>query len=183
MGLLVLGYPNLEPGDYRWLQAIRADHDPLFRLVAPHFTLVFAVPEDAHGAAGVAEAELGAHVRQVARTLPRVTFILRHAAALREANDAYVWLVPTEGTAELAQIYDALHTDLLAPYRDAELPYDPHITVGRLTPEGADDRSAERLAGELNALGLALPGTLARLTVVRYENGLVTNLSEAPLLG
>jgi hypothetical protein len=41
MALAVVAYPKLDPKDAEWIEAIRAEHDPLSRdIIAAHITLV-----------------------------------------------------------------------------------------------------------------------------------------------
>lgn len=177
MALLVVGYPTLEPADYRWIQAFRADHDPQFRIVAPHVTLVFPLDEGL-------EEELVAHVRQVTKSSPKLSFTLRCATMMPDLSSgssqaAHVFLTPDEGYSALVKLHDRLYTGPLAPYLRLDIPFVPHITVGQT----AERETAHRLAGELNAQELAIAGEIARLTVIRFHNGLVSNLVELPLLG
>ncbi len=175
MALLVVGYPTLEAADYRRIQAFRADHDPQFRIVAPHFTLVFPVEN-------VSEETLIAHVRRIAKPHPKIGFALRSAKLMPQMpgeESAPIFLVPDEGHGTLVQLHAQLYSGPLAEHLRHDIPFVPHITIGRNT----DRATAQRLVAELNREELNMPGAIARLTVVRFVNGLVTNLVEAPLLG
>jgi 2'-5' RNA ligase len=174
MALLVLGYPSLDSADYRWVQAFRADHDPQFRIVAPHFTLVFPLDDSL-------EDELTAHVRLHAKSSPKLSFTLRCATLMPDAGSesAHIFLTPDEGFSALVKLHNQLYTGVLAPHLRLDMPFVPHITVGQ-----KDDRqAAQRLVAELNTQNFAIQGSIARLTVIRFANGLVTNLVETPLLG
>ena len=47
MTLVVLAYPEIAESDYERIQNFRKHHDELYyRVVEPHFTLVFPLPED-----------------------------------------------------------------------------------------------------------------------------------------
>jgi 2'-5' RNA ligase len=175
MALLVLGYPTLEAADYRRIQAFRADHDPLFRIVAPHFTLVFPLDD-------ALEETVIPQVRRMAKQQPKVNFVLRRAqpvAPLPGEADALVFLVPAEGYDALVHLHDQLYAGPLAPHLRQDTSFMPHITVGRKQEQTA----AEQAAAEFGAQTFAMPGSLGVLTVVRYVNGLVTNVVAAPLLG
>lgn len=175
MALLVLGYPTLQAADYRRIQAFRADHDPLFRIVAPHITLVFPLDD-------ALEEAVVSHVRRLAKQQPKVNFVLRRAqpiAPLPGEADAPIFLVPAEGYDALVQLHGQLYSGPLAPHLRQDLPFMPHITIGRKP----DQTAAQQAADEFAAQEFAMPGSLGALTVVRYVNGLVSNLVAAPLLG
>lgn len=175
MALLVLGYPALDAADYRRIQAFRADHDPLFRTIAPHFTLVHPVED-------VTEETLIAHVRPIAKAQPKIEFVLRSAQlfpAYPGEGDDFIFLIPDEGRAALIQLHDRLYGGILAGHLRADRPFAPHVTIGR----SADPHAGRQVVAELNRGPLTMSGTVGRLTVVRYVNGLVSNLVEAPLLG
>lgn len=175
MALAVLGYPSLDAADFRYIQAFRADHDPLFRIVAPHLTLVFPVEE-------LPEDTLVGHARHVAQQLPQVKFVLRSLKVYLPhpgEEDAPIFLIPDEGYDVLLQFHDRLYSGPLAPYARHDMAFIPHITIGRKR----DQAAAQRAVAEFGPQGFAMHGTLTRLTVVRYANGLVTNLVEALLQG
>lgn len=175
MALLVLGYPTLAAADYRRIQAFRADHDPQFRIVAPHVTLVFALDDSL-------EETLIAQVRRIAKAQPKVGFVLRSAKLMPQLpgeEDAPIFLVPDEGYASLVQLHDELYNGPIAAHLRQDIPFIPHITIGRTR----DRSEAQQVVAELNRQELAMPGAIPRLTVVRYVNGLVSTLTETPLLG
>jgi hypothetical protein len=39
--IAVVAYPKLEDSDRRWIESVRAQHDPQARLIRAHFTIVF----------------------------------------------------------------------------------------------------------------------------------------------
>jgi 2'-5' RNA ligase len=174
MALLVVGYPTFSAADYRWIQAFRADHDPQFRSVAPHVTLVFPFDE-------MPEEELVAHVRRQTQATPKLAVTLACALPMPDpgTGGAHLFLVPDAGFAALVKLHDRLYSGPLAPYLRTDLPFVPHLTIGWK----AQPAEAHRLAGELNAQDFVVEGMIPRLTVVRRANGSVTNLVELPLLG
>jgi 2'-5' RNA ligase len=174
MSLLVLGYPTLNPVDYRRIQAIRAEHDPQFGMVQPHFTLVF--PLD-----GMREEALTLHVRRAAEHLPPIDLRLTCALAWPEQDRplTYVFLAPDAGFGRLVTLYDRLYSGPLAMYLRLDLSFVPHITVAAC----ADGAAAFGLARDLNEEGIAMPGKLDRLTVVRLADGAVKQRAEIALGG
>lgn len=172
MRLYALAYPELAPADRAWIDAIRAEHDPLHRLVAPHFTLVFPVSRVDRDAL-VTEV-----TRQAAGCRP-IAFVLRSAVPFKDvtAPGADVFLVPDEGFGALVRLHDRLHASALAPELRLDIPAIPHLTVGR----APDPRACKRLADRLNAREFAVPGTIAALDVVERESGPVRTIARVPL--
>jgi len=174
MALLVLGYPDLDLADYRRLQTIRAEHDPQFGLVQPHFTLVFPLE-------GVGEDALALHVRRTAERMTPIDLSLNCALAWPEQDrpTTHVFLVPDAGFGRLVTLHDRLYSGQFAVYLRLDLPFVPHLTIAALK----DRAAAFGLARTLNEEGVSMRGALTRLTVARYADGPVTNRVDIPLGG
>jgi 2'-5' RNA ligase len=125
MSLLVLSYPGLSPGDYAWIQSIRAEHDTQYEIVGPHFTFVFPV-------SGPDQEALVSHVRSEARGQARFSFALRCAVVVKDALSAYthVCLAPDEEYSTMVKLHDRLYSGLLAAELRLDIPFLPHLTVG-----------------------------------------------------
>jgi 2'-5' RNA ligase len=93
--------------------------------------------------------------------------------------NAHTFLVPDEGFSAIAKLHDRLYTSLLAPYRRPEIPFVPHITVGKARHAA----ECQQLANTLNEQEFAIHGSIERLTVVRYAGGQVTMVVDLPLAG
>lgn len=172
MALLALAYPELAPGDRAWIEAIRAAHDPRHAIVAAHITLVFPTTDLAP------EAFVAAVARHASGGAP-IPFTLRCALPFGDTTGAAtdVFLVPDEGLGALVRLHDRLYAGALAPALRLDIPFIPHLTVGR----AADPREAKRLADALNARPLAVAGRVAALDVVAHEAGAVRTLARLPL--
>ncbi|TDM09245.1 MAG: hypothetical protein C4K60_08075 [Ideonella sp. MAG2] len=146
----------------RWIQNFRQAHDPHFKVVEPHFTLVFGIRD-------LAASVVLAHVAKVVAITQPIRF--RCAYAMLGADDiddtAYVFLVPNEGNAEVSLLHDALYTGELAPFLRLEFPYIPHITMAA----SQDFRQAKRLCDQLNQEGVEVSGLLNALTVGVLRDG------------
>jgi len=75
--LAVVAYPALSEDDHRWIEGIRARHDPAALGIAAHFTLVFPTE--------VAEAPLVAQVRNTLRFTESIPVLLRRVAVSPDA--------------------------------------------------------------------------------------------------
>ncbi len=173
MSFLVLGYPELSPADYAWIQNVRAQNDQLqYDIVGPHFTFVFPV-------SSLDQDAFVTHVQQQARGVARLTFALRCAVVVKDALNGYrhVFLTPEEGYSAMVKLHDRLYTGPLAAKLRLDIPFIPHLTVGY----DADAHACKRLADELNAQDFSIPGAITALDVVRYEDGRAESIEQITL--
>ncbi len=169
---LVIARPVLAPQDRRRIEALRARHDPQHALIGPHVTLVFPV-------SGLPAAEIDSHVSEVAETSSAIRFHINAAAALHDrlTPNSYVFLLPETGAAELTLLHDRLYDGPLRRHLRWDIPFTPHMTVGRFEePMAADD-----LATELNAKRLSFSGRIEALDLIAYDGLRVDYLARFPL--
>jgi len=172
--LFTLALPEMASGVREWVGQVRAAHDPEFASrVGPHFTLVFgdtSLDQDAYLA----------HVREVAGAAAPFPFAChRTEVGTDHQNDTgYAFLVPDAGHRELLDLRAALHTGLFAPLLRLDIPYSPHITVGRFDSVG----SARPICDALNASGIDVSGRITGLTVVAMQaDGRIDEVAGFPL--
>ena len=167
--LYTVAYPELNARDRAFIDDFRLRHHRhVGPLVAPHYTLVY-------GCAAVPETDYLRHAQAVAAGTSAIAFCCRYAmlGADDEDDTAYVFLVPDAGYAQISLLHDRLYTGPLANQLRLDLPYIPHITVGRL-----DSRvEAKALCDELNRRGLEIHGALGALTVGAIRDGVFTELA------
>lgn len=164
--LYVVAFPEFTPDDDALLRRLRAEHHPLeAAAIGPHFTLMFAVPDETPAA-------LLAHVAAAARGADPVAFRLSECVALRDplGDDALVYLLPDEGAAELEALRARLHAGRFADLRRDGPAWAPHVTLGRF--ETLDE--ARAVAGGIADFGLSLSGRVAALSVAeRVDDAIV----------
>lgn len=148
--LAVIALPRWsDPADGARVQALRQLHDPQAALVPPHVTLVF--PTDADGDAVAAEVAAAAAVTPA---LPLCfTAIAPYADPL--SGDTYAFLLPQDGAA-VTRLHDCLHAGALAPRLRRDIPYRPHLTIGRFrtAAEAEAVRQTVDMAATLDRLAL-----------------------------
>src|SRR5579884_1692965 len=174
MPYLVIAYPTLVQQDRQWIQEIRAQHDrELASVVAPHFTLVFRLID-------VEASKLIEHVKAVVERWRSIPFVLRCALPIPDgvSEETSVFLVPEEGFSALVKLHDDLYRGMLASALRLDLPFVPHLTVGKTR----DPWQAKALADQLNQQSLALQGRLEALDVIEYKQMTVKTLERLPLL-
>jgi 2'-5' RNA ligase len=124
------------------LDRLRRKYDPLVDFIPPHVPVVFPVPapED--------EASLFAHVEQVLRGRKRFPLRLR---GLEKSPDHWLFLLVEEGFEELVELFEAMYTGPLAPFRRHDLEYVPHVGLGLFVkPQVRYEMSAQSRAADLD---------------------------------
>ena len=106
---MIFSRPELRSADRKWVEDIRREHDPQHAFADAHFTLVF--PFD-----GVPCDEVVSHAGAVADSTPAVAFRLTAATAVRDAFSprSHVFLVPSDGEAEMKSLHRRLYSGVLA---------------------------------------------------------------------
>jgi 2'-5' RNA ligase len=165
--LAIISYPSIEETDRRWIESVRATHDPQAPRIALHFTLVF--PTDA------SPAEVAAEAAAVARSAGPIAFTIRRARAVVDAVGAggHVFLVPDEGRAEIAALHDRLYQGVLRPHLRADIPFTPHMTVAA----GADLAACEGLIRDLSLDHRTVEGMLRTIELVNLEKPRVDSMA------
>ena len=163
--LYTVACPELDDVARRFIERVRAAHDPQHGIVDAHFTLLF-------GSAVADEAAYAAHVRAVAGRTGPIRFAchraVTHTGAIGQpAHVGLVYLVPDEGSDAIAQLHDRLYAGPMAGERRTGLAYQPHITVAARADAGA----AEALCDSLNAAGVHIAGRLAALQIGTLQDG------------
>ncbi len=172
MKLLVLAYPEIADHDLEFIQQIRSRQDPLFSLVALHFTLVFPL-------SGISEKEFMDEIAIQVNNFSRFTFILRKATLHKDefTGEWLVFLIPHEGYSGFVQLHDALYSGKLEKYHRRDFDYIPHITVCR----SADKNHCMQLADQLNGPQVNIQGQITAIDLVKHENNTVITLKKINL--
>lgn len=174
MNLCTLAYPTLATSDYEKIQAFRKQHDRYYRIVEPHFTLVF--PYSAW--------EVAPYIAEITKQVQGIrpfNFCIRCAALSKDAfQDSYhAFLIPDEGYSNLAKLHDILYADVLFPYRILDVDYIPHLGVGN----SIDALSCVEMVEYWNREEFSITGHIAALNIANYENDTVQTIARIPLVG
>lgn len=171
---LAIAYPELRDEDREWIEAYREVNDPAGQKMAPpHFTFVFGI-EDMQETAFVDE------VRARAKAFGPIDFELKLATvSLNPFLEFYQeYLVPEAGYAAIVDLHDHLYAVGFSSQRRLDIPYVPHLSIGRCEhPHLGKERT-----GRLNARGISVPGRIPALSVVRLENDLMHPVATLPLV-
>lgn len=171
--LFTVAFPEWPVADAAFVDAFRRQHDEaMHAVVEPHVTLLF-------GCSALPVPEYLAHVERVASAASVLKVRFRYAmlGADDEQPLAYVFLVPDEGHAGLSLLHDCLYGGPMAAHLRLDLPYTPHVTMGR----SADRLQAKGWCDQLNEAGLDIEARISMLTVGEIEAGRFVHLADYPL--
>ena len=158
--LYVVAWPVLSEADDTALRRLRAQYHPREAgLIGPHFTLVFGAPTEQ-------ETRLRAAFQGLVARRP-FWFVIDRIVR----DERYLYAVPTDGSAELTELYDALN-----PAPGAK-PFEPHITLG-LFERAAE---AEQVARIVERQHLPMHGRVEELALLKREGEALTTLATVRL--
>jgi len=168
--LAVISYPALRAADRDWIESIRATRDPQAARLAAHFTLVFP--------AEVASDRVAEEIAAVAGSVRPIPFVIRAARAVRDVfhRRGHVFLVPEEGSREIAWLHDRLYEGVFKRHFRGDIPFAPHITVAA----ARDFAWCETFADELERRALEIPGMLRDIELVSVAGGAVVSVEKQP---
>ena len=173
MAYLVLAYPDLTSKNFDQIQNCRKDNDELFfKVVEPHFTIVFPV-------FNISEDEFVREVKDKSECLTKFDFVIRCATINKDAFSDYyhTFLVPDEGYSRIVKLHDKLYSEKLKDNLRLDIDFIPHIGIGN----SKDKFLSKKMVDEWNENEFSISGTILRLTVVNYENGIVTKIEDIRL--
>ena len=173
MALLVLAFPVIDPKDFEWIQSWRKKNDePFYKIVAPHFTIVFAVDDKT-------EEEFIEEIEARAGGFSKIEFEIKKAILHKDEFKEYYheFLIPGKGYEEIVALHDRLYAGNLLPHLRRDIEYIPHIGIGN----SKDKLKCEQAVDDLNSHGLSINGSIASLTIVAYSNQVVERIKEMKL--
>jgi hypothetical protein len=172
MNLHVITYPELRPADYEMIQLFRRDHNSLYRVIEPHFTIVFSVPD-------MQAADFMAEVRRAAAGVAAINFCCRCAVTNKDSfsNNYDAFLVPDEGFSSIVRLHDRLYGDLLSWHHRLDVNYIPHISIAN----SPDVYAIKKIVDQWNEKPFAISGTISSLDVINYENRVITTIEKIKL--
>ncbi len=157
--LYVVAWPLLSEADDTALRRLRAQYHPREAdLIGPHFTLVFGAPVEREATLREALAAIGR--RPFWFLIDRI-----------ERNDLYLYAEPSDGAAELTDLYESLNLTL------GSEPFQPHITLGRFST-AIEAEQVARIVGRQN---LPIHGRIEELALLKREGDRLAALTTVRL--
>ncbi|MCR9176223.1 MAG: 2'-5' RNA ligase family protein [Alphaproteobacteria bacterium] len=177
MSLVILSRPVWAATDRAWLKALRDRHGGAYfdPSLGPHVTLVFPVEE-------VEESAAVSHLHAVVSDTPSFEAAFRAVLPVKDdfSSDTFLYLVPDEGLSGIVRLHDRLYSGPLADALRLDIPYIPHVTLGRFSSA----RIAKALADDLNAQDPVLATRVETVELFRLTDGSAPHrIAEFPLGG
>ena len=104
------------------IENIRQKHDPLFGLIPPHITIVFPFKSN------ISNDELKSHIFNVSKGVGKIE--IEFANRITNVGN-YLFLEVEGGKEQIEELHDMLYTGPLIQFLKEDIPYIPHVTVGR----------------------------------------------------
>lgn len=117
-------FPAFSPAS--GVQAFRAKYDPLAGCIPPHLTLLFPFDDP------MSDRALIAHIEAIVRTV--TPFSLGFSAPV-VVEDQWIWLPVHEQRSAVELLHARLYTGAMEKHLRRDLPYRPHVTLGRVGRE------------------------------------------------
>lgn len=173
LSLQVIAYPQLNDADLQRIQECRHMHNRLYDVIAPHFTLVFAVND-------ISTEDFVAEARKQLQGAAAVDFVIRRAMVVPDAVSGWydAMLVPDEGFSAIQKLHDRLYSGLLLPHLRLDIPYIPHMSIA----DKADAREVKQLTDEWNSTDWEIKGCITHLDIIEYKNPVLRTIEQIKLV-
>lgn len=160
MKLLAVAYPELSDKDYTLIENYRREHDSLYNIIRTHFTLVFPVRD-------FSEKIFTEEIKKQLQGIEPFSFTLRKATINKDAftENYYAFLVPDEGNNLLKKLNEKLYSGKLSPYKQDDMDFIPHITVGNST----NFLACKKIIDDWNSNDFEITGKIFSIDIVNYE--------------
>ncbi|WP_318766180.1 2'-5' RNA ligase family protein [Lactiplantibacillus carotarum] len=148
----ILIFPTMPQSVRQAIHAVRTEFDPLASHVRPHVSVVFPFE-----LVNLSDTALRRKISQLTNaTAPfEVTF-----DQLSSDGHGTFWLQATRGADQLIRLHDQFYQDTaFAPMLRTDIPYRPHITLGR-----ADASEVARIIDQLPLISLSFQTTVTTIT-------------------
>ena len=168
MAYLVIAYPKISQKDYYWVQKYRKENDPLYyKVVEPHFTLVFPTFD-------LTEEVFVEGVTKLSARFKKFPFVVRIAVVNKDSfNDYYhEFLVPDEGFSNFVKMKDKLYSGTLSKFLRLDIDFIPHIGIGN----SINSQICKSRVDIINEGGLEIAGKIESLSVVKYQDDIITQI-------
>jgi len=151
------------------IESVREKHDPLFGLIPPHITIVFPFESS------ISNDELEVHILNVANGVQPIEIEFANRIS---SKGEYLFLEVERGKEKIEELHDRLYTGPLLQFLRTDIPYIPHVTVGR--KESAE--LAAKVVKDMPSFHEKLNCVIDRISVERIgENGESIIEFEVPL--
>ena len=172
---MLYGLVHFPDIDCTKINQLRQRYDPTYRIIDPHITVMFPVPDS------VGEKNLISHLGAVVKAEKAFSI---HMSGFVKSWDHWLFLTLKEGKSRVVQLYNRIYSDFLEPYKRSDIPFIPHIGLGLFSKRGADyslldprqvefdEKRFEKALHEAENLGLDYHSKIEKLTLLKLPDDL-----------
>jgi len=174
MSILAISYPEIKQRPFEWIQSIRARYDDIdnYKIVEPHFTLVFPVSE-------IDAEKFTDHIDLVTRSAEEISFVIKGTFVSEDFSGRkwHLFLIPDQGYSDIVKLHDKLYTGILTDELRPDIPFIPHITIGTFDKQ----RKCKVVADELSDTDFSIEGQLKTIDIISFENNRIETIKRVSL--
>jgi len=172
MYYVLVHFPDI---DFSKINYLRKKYDPTYRIIDPHITLMFPVPDY------VGEENLWHHLERILNNVNPFTI---HLKGFVKSWDHWLFMTLKTGNSEVIQLYDSIYSDMLSSYKRSDVTFIPHIGLGLFVKNAAnytlldpkelefDQKGYRRALQEAETLGLNYRSILDRASLLKLNHDL-----------
>ena len=155
------------------IDQIRRKYDPTADLIAPHITILFAIPDK------IKKAFLVDHIEEILKHWKSFPI---HIRGFEKSWDHWLLLVLKEGNTAIKKLYHEMYSGSLLAYKRDDIQFIPHISLGLFVEEMAhyDYENPQRMKlatskyrkalAEAKSLNLDFRSVFDRLQLIRLDD-------------
>jgi len=124
MFYVLVHFPQI---DYTKINQIRRQYDPTFRIIDPHITLMFPVPDN------LGEENLIQHLTPILKGTRSFPIDI---GGFVKSWDHWLFLTLQKGNKEITTLYHKIYSGTLTDYKRPDISFIPHIGLGLFIKQG-----------------------------------------------
>lgn len=125
-------YPKIDTTN---LEVFRRKYDPAFEHIRAHMTFVFPINGNK-----IEKGVLTKHLGKVTGQFPGFEISLE---GFEKSWDHYLFLSVKNGKENFTKLHDILYSGSLEPFFRKDLPFSPHLTIGRFIKKDTEDKTSD----------------------------------------
>ena len=150
------------------IESIRTKYDPSVQKVPPHITLVLPFWSS------FSTKELDNWIKKVLHHMPPFELELRGISMASNTFENYLFLNVTKGKEEILALNEILYDGLLKQFKK-DLPYIPHMTVGKLQNKNDLDQAYE----DVKKMGQAFTTAIDTVYITQIDENEISQIEIA----
>lgn len=167
MSLLVLAYPKTSRKDYDWVQQFRKLYDDNYKIVEPHFTIIFPVSD-------IPLKTFVGEIREKTQHERVIPFSIDRTIAYGDIlhDHWHIFLIPGKGYRPIVELHDQLYSGTLKRNLQNDIPYIPHLTIGTLK----EAAKCKELSEQINSNLRRFSGMINQLDIISFQDNRIKTM-------